>query len=243
MYAVPFIYSNSSPRCFPSSSFQGKFFLSKDNGLFSPLPPSTIVFPVKPIDYLFRSWFKLRNTTLFRSYLFRSSLPPSTIVFPVKPIDFLITHECNHFFGSLLSFAIQSQAFLFSLFCGWQGGSGLWGGLPERECKTDRHSLSIARPQGAAHEGGVLHKCFDIYMPHTKAAPYQGMLNRYFTSLEMPRRWYARMPEWSPIGGGGWGVVSWTRTLWHGDSNTPPNTTFYITCGTSLTRASPKKDV
>ena len=48
-----------------------------------------------------------------------------------------------------------------------------------------------------------------------------------------------RMPEWSPIGG--WGVVSWTRTLWHGDSNTPSNTTLYITCRTSPTRADPQK--
>ena len=62
-------------------------FLSKDNGIFSPLPPSAIDFSI-------------------------------------KLIDFLITHECDHSFGSLLPSEIQSQAFVFSPFGGWQGDSG-----------------------------------------------------------------------------------------------------------------------
>ena len=49
------------------------------------------------------------------------------------------------------------------------------------------------------------------------------------------------MPEWSPIGDWGLGVVSWTSTLRHGDSNTSPKTTKYITWGTSLTRVPPPK--
>ena len=52
MYAVSFIYSNLSPHYFPFSSFQGKFSLSKDNGLFSLLPPLTIVFSIELIDFL-----------------------------------------------------------------------------------------------------------------------------------------------------------------------------------------------
>ena len=34
MYAVSFIYSNLSLHCFPFSSFQDKFSLSKENGIF-----------------------------------------------------------------------------------------------------------------------------------------------------------------------------------------------------------------
>ena len=36
MYAVSCIYLNLSLHCFPFSSFQGKFFLSKEKGLFHP---------------------------------------------------------------------------------------------------------------------------------------------------------------------------------------------------------------
>ena len=52
MYVVSFIYSNLSPHYLPFSSFQGKFFsFSKDNGLFSPLPPSMIVFPNRTYQF------------------------------------------------------------------------------------------------------------------------------------------------------------------------------------------------
>ena len=49
----------------------------------------------------------------------------------------------------------------------------------------------------------------------------------------------ALMPEWSHIGG--WGVVSWSRMLRHGESYTPRKTTNYITWGTFPTRDAPQK--
>ena len=80
---------------------------------------------------------------------------------------------------------------------------------------------------GCGSWGGVFHKCSDIYKPPTKIASYQGMLNRYFPSQETPRCWRARScPSDTRLGGGGWGVVYWTSTLWHGDSNTPPKMNF-----------------
>ena len=51
----------------------------------------------------------------------------------------------------------------------------------------------------------------------------------------------ARILEWSPIGVWRFCVVSWTRTLWQGSSITPPKTTLYITCKTSLTCTAPQK--
>ena len=89
-----------------------------------------------------------------RTMAFFSPLSPSVIVFSIKLIDFLIAHECDHSFGFLLPSAIQYQAFIFSPFGGWQGDSGPGGGLPKLEFKTDRHSSSIACPQGASREGG-----------------------------------------------------------------------------------------
>ena len=127
---------------------------------------------------------------------------------------------------------------LFTVY-GWQGGSSTWGGLPEWECKTDHHSLLIACPHGAARE----RECSTndpIYTTHPKTAPYQNMLNRYFPSQETPQRWHARPCPRDPRLGVG--VVSWTRTMRHRDNNTPPKTTFYITCGTSSTSAAPEKD-
>ena len=55
---------------------------------------------------------------------FFSPLPPSMLVFSMEFINFLIAHECDHSFRLLLPWAIQSQAFIFSPFGGWQGGSG-----------------------------------------------------------------------------------------------------------------------
>ena len=51
MYAVSFIYLNSSSRCFSFCPFGASFSLSNKNGIFSPLPPSTIVFFVKLVDF------------------------------------------------------------------------------------------------------------------------------------------------------------------------------------------------
>ena len=91
---------------------------------------------------------------------------------------------------------------------------------------------------------GVFHKFSNIYTPQPKTAPDQGMLNRYFPSRETPQRWIA-CPCSSDLrlGVGGCCVVSLTHTLRHGDIKTPPKTTFYITCGTSLTCAAPKNTV
>ena len=84
--------------------FKEFFSLSKDNGLFSPLQPSTIVFYI-------------------------------------KLIDLLITHECDHSFGSFLPSEIKSQAFVFSPFGGWQGGIGPRGGLTPTV--RDRKSVGV----------------------------------------------------------------------------------------------------
>ena len=101
--------------------------------------------------------------------------------------------------------------------------------------------INRSSPGGGSQEG-VLHKCFKIYTPHPKTAPDQGMINRYSPSWETPQRWRARpCPSDPRLGGGGFCVVSWTRMLKHGDSNTPPKTTLYITCGTSSACAAPQK--
>ena len=93
---------------------------------------------------------------------------------------------------------------------------------------------------GGGLRGGLFHKCSGIYTPPPKTAPYQGMLNRYVPSQETPWCWQTRACPIDPwLGGGGWGVVSWMGTMWHGDSNTPQKTTKYITWRTFLTRAPP----
>ena len=96
-------------------------------------------------------------------------------------------------------------------------------------------------PGGVSREG-VFQKCSNRYTPHPKTAPDQGMLNRYFPSRDTPQYWGARpCPSDPRLGGGGCCVVSWTRTLRHGDINTPPKRTLYITCGTYSTCAVPKQ--
>ena len=96
---------------------------------------------------------------------------------------------------------------------------------------------------GGGSREGVFHKLSDIYTPHTKTASYQGMLNRYFPSREMPQRWRASACPGDPcLGGGGWGVVYLPCTLQHGDSNTPLKRTTYITCGISSTCATPSQN-
>ena len=90
--------------------------------------------------------FSLRTMNFFHRYHLRQ------LTFPSNSSIFLITHKCDLSFGSMLPLEIQSQAFVFSLFGGWQGGSGPRGGLLEWECKTDHYSSSIARPQGVTCE-------------------------------------------------------------------------------------------
>ena len=95
---------------------------------------------------------------------------------------------------------------------------------------------------GGGSRGGVFHKWSNIYTPHPKTAPYQGMLNRYFPSWETQHFWCARsFLSDTRLLSGGCCVVYWTRTLWHGGSNTPPKTNLYITCRTSSICTSPPK--
>ena len=76
-----------------------------------------ILFHVVFLFYTFKAIFSLyKGNGLF------SPLPPSMIFFSMGLIDFLIAHECDHSFVLLLPSAIQSQAFVFSPFGGWQGG-------------------------------------------------------------------------------------------------------------------------
>ena len=96
---------------------------------------------------------------------FFSPLPPSAIDFSIKLLNFLITHECDLSLGSLLSSAIQYQAFVFSPFGGWQGGNGPRVGLPEWDLNTDYHSSLIARPKGRLARGSVSQILWYIYAP------------------------------------------------------------------------------
>ena len=57
----------------------------------------------------------------------------------IKLINFLIAHNLDHLVGLLLPLEIQSQAFVFPPFDGWQGDSGPRGVLHKLECKTDRN--------------------------------------------------------------------------------------------------------
>ena len=101
--------------------------------------------------------------------------------------------------------------------------------------------IGFLSPGGVSIEG-VFHKCSDINMPHPKTAPDQRMINRYFPSQETTQIWDMRpCPCDTQFGAGDCCFVSWTRTLRHRDSNTPPKTTLYITCGTSSTCAAPPK--
>ena len=62
---------------------------------------------------------------------------------------------------------------------------------------------------GGGLRGVLFHKYSDIYTPHPKTAPDQGMLKRYFPSWETPWRWRARACQGDPLlEGGGWSVVS-----------------------------------
>ena len=94
-------------------------------------------------------------------------------------------------------------------------------------------------PRGRLTRGSVSQLLWYIYA-HPKTAPDQGMLNRYIPSRETPQRWGALpCPSDPQLGVGVCCVVSLTRMMQHGESNTPPKTTLYITCGTSSTCAAP----
>ena len=128
------------------------------------------------------------------------------IVFSMELINFLIAHECDHLFGSLLPLAIQSQDFVFSPFGRWQGSSGPWGCLPEWECKTYRHSSSIAHPKGAAHEGRCpTNAPIYIQPPPPRSGDAKQILPLTGDAAALA---HTRMPEQSLIGGGGGGGLS-----------------------------------
>ena len=75
-------------------------------------------------------FFSPRTMAFFHRY-HRRRLTFSLIFF-----YYLITYECDLSFGSLLSLAIQTQAFVFSPFGEWQGDSGPLGGLPVPKTTT-----------------------------------------------------------------------------------------------------------
>ena len=116
--------------------------------------------------------------------------------FLIKLIDFLITHKCDHSFGSLLPSAIQSQAFIFSPFGRWQGDSGPWvdqnrmlmqNGLPFI-------IIDLLSPGGGSWRE-AFHKCSDI-CPRSGDAKHILPLTTDATALAR-----ATMPEWYPICG------------------------------------------
>ena len=82
---------------------------------------------------------------------------------------------------------------------------------------------------GGGLRGGVFHKCSNIYVPHPKTAPDQGMLNRYFPSWETPQRWSTLpCPSYPRFLDRGCCIFSWMCSLQHGDSNTPRKNIFIL---------------
>ena len=86
------------------------------------------------IVFLFSS-LKGRVFSLQGKWLF-PPLPLSMMDISIQIFDYIITHECDLSFGLLSSSEIQTQAFVFSLFGGWQGGIGPWGCLPALKTTT-----------------------------------------------------------------------------------------------------------
>ena len=128
--------------------------LSKDNGLFPPLPPSRIEFP--------------------------SNLPIS-----LSPTSVTFSSDCCYH---------QKFNPKPSYFHHLVGGKG-WQQYTRRHPQTRMQNgplfiIDRSYTRGASQEG-VFHKCSNIYTPHTKTAPYQGMLNRYAPSRETPQHWGA----------------------------------------------------
>ena len=124
------------------------------------------------IFFLFRPF---RGSFFLSKYNgFFSPLPLSTIDFSIGLINLVIAHECDMLFGSLSSSSIQSQAFVFSPFGGWKGGSIPLGGLPEWEFNTYHHSSSIACTQGASCE----RECFTNALIYIRPTPKPPQIRR-----------------------------------------------------------------
>ena len=166
------------------------------------------------------------NDCLFhRTY----QLPYRTRVWPLVRIAVTTSNSIP----SLSTFAIWRVA-------GWQRSMGR---SPRLRMENGPPFIINRSSPGGDLRGGVFHKCFDIYTPLPQTSLDQGILNRYFSSWETPWHWWARVCPSDPwLGVGGWGVYSWTSTLRHGDSNTPPKTTLYIKCGTFPTCAATQKN-
>ena len=64
--------------------------------------------------------------------------------FFIKFFDNLITHERDLAFGLLSSLDIQTPAFVFSPFGGWQGDSSPLGGLPAPKTTTATTTTNTA---------------------------------------------------------------------------------------------------
>ena len=141
------------------------------------------------------------------------------IVFSMEFIDFLIAHDCHHLFRSMLPSAIQYQALVFSPFDRWHGCSGPWGGLPEWECKMDRHWSSIARPEGAAREGGCSKNAMIYIRPtHPRSGDAKHILPLTGDAVALVR---ARMLKRSKMGGTGVEGFSIERILCDTGTVTP----------------------
>ena len=143
MYAVSLIYLNWSTHCFPFSSFQGKFFLSKNTMDF---------FAVTAVD----------DCLLHRTYWF-------TYHPQVWPRVWIAVTIGN----SILSLRI----FTIWLVTGWKR---YMSRLPWMRMKNGPPFIINCLSPGGGLRGGVFQKCSNIYTPHLKTSPYQGMLKRYF---------------------------------------------------------------
>ena len=92
-------------------------------------------------------------------------LPLLTIDFSIKLIDFLITHECDMSFGSMSSFAVQYQAFVFHHLLGGMVTEVHEEASPdENSIQTTIHHQSLV-PRGHLTRGSVSQMLRYIYAP------------------------------------------------------------------------------
>ena len=135
----------------------------------------------------------LRQVFLSKDNGFFSLLPLSTIDFSIKIVGFFITQECDLSYGSLSLLAIHSQASVFSPFGGVAGWKRSTRKPPWTRMQYGPPFIIDRLSPGGVLREGAFHKFFDIYTPHPKTAPDQGMLNRYFPLRETPQRLGTRM--------------------------------------------------
>ena len=105
---------------------------------------STHCFPFSSLQGKF--FFSPRTMAFFHCYHRRWSSFPWNLLVSSSPTSVTTRSDrCYHW-------QFNPKPSYFHNPAGGRDGSGPWGGLPEQECKTDRHSSSVARPQGAARE-------------------------------------------------------------------------------------------